>query len=277
MSQAQAELAHQQDLPSRLDDEAVDGPVGFVLIGDSQANSYIAGLSDLAKQLNMSFDIFTMARCPIMYDVTSKGSRREECREVRDQALARLQATTLPVIIAQAWDIYTDAITNFEFDGASALPSADQSVEKLQAAVERTIGNLIRNNRHILIIGDQVRTGCAIDRGRLLQGPLPHKPQPPCLALGRDAAEASTSRFNAMLARLQAKWPANVELLRPVDYICDAECPVKADGLWLYYDRTHFSVAGSKYMAHRASDVFYKFLGFGPDGNAEHPGRAQRQ
>jgi hypothetical protein len=64
-----------------------------------------------------------------------------------------------------------------------------------------------------------------------------------------------------MLSRIQAKWPNQVELLRPVDYFCDKECPVVDNGLWLYFDLTHFSVAGSKYMVSRAAGEFRKFLG----------------
>ena len=63
-----------------------------------------------------------------------------------------------------------------------------------------------------------------------------------------------------MLARIQAKWPDRVELLRPVEYFCDKECPVVDNGIWLYFDRAHFSVAGSKYMMTRAADAFHKFL-----------------
>jgi hypothetical protein len=63
-----------------------------------------------------------------------------------------------------------------------------------------------------------------------------------------------------MLSHVQAKWPDKVALLRPVDYFCERECPVVKDGIWLYFDDSHFTVAGSKYMVTRAADVFRKFL-----------------
>jgi hypothetical protein len=63
-----------------------------------------------------------------------------------------------------------------------------------------------------------------------------------------------------MLSRIQAKWPDKIELLRPVDYFCDSECPVVRDGVWLYFDRTHLTLAGTQYMMARTGDVFRKFL-----------------
>ena len=66
--------------------------------------------------------------------------------------------------------------------------------------------------------------------------------------------------MDQMLSRIQAKWPDRVEVLRPVDYFCDRECPIVKDGVWLYVNDSHFSVAGSKYMVTRAADVFRKLL-----------------
>jgi hypothetical protein len=48
-------------------------------------------------------------------------------------------------------------------------------------------------------------------------------------------------------------------MLRPVDFICDAECPVIKDGIWLYSDYRHFSVAGSRCIVTRAEIPLTKF------------------
>ena len=63
-----------------------------------------------------------------------------------------------------------------------------------------------------------------------------------------------------MLGRIQAKWPGQVQLLRPVDYFCDTECPTVKDGVWLYRDGNHFTVAGSQYMVQRADGPISAFL-----------------
>jgi SGNH domain (fused to AT3 domains) len=63
-----------------------------------------------------------------------------------------------------------------------------------------------------------------------------------------------------MLAAIQAKWPDRIELLRPVDYLCGEECPTVKEGLWLYRDGSHFTVAGSNYMVARAAVPIVEFL-----------------
>jgi hypothetical protein len=253
-------LAHLQGLSSGRDLEHSGGPVGFELVGDSHAIQYFAGLSQLMKQQNTEYEILTSPGCPMLVDVTLKGRDREQCRSWRDQTMEHLGQTNLPLVYAQRWEIYNEATTDFAPDTAGCSSSNEEPFAKLQLAIEKTIGELVGHGRRILIIGDQVKASCAINRPRLLQGPLPHTPVPPCAATKREVAEQSTAPINLMLSRMQAKWPDQVELLRPADYFCDTECPVVKDGIWLYFDRTHFSVAGSRYMAAQAADVFRNFL-----------------
>ena len=134
------------------------------------------------------------------------------------------------------------------------------SFVKLRSTLEETIAKLTTRRRRILVIGDQVKSSCSIDRARLLDGPLPHAPQPACPPQTREIAEQAGARINQMLAEIQAEWPGKVVLMRPVDYFCDALCPSVQDGIWLYFDSTHFSVAGSRYMGARVADLFETFL-----------------
>jgi peptidoglycan/LPS O-acetylase OafA/YrhL len=260
LPKAQLELAHLQGFPSNLDLEPFDGPVSFDLVGDSHAIQYIAGLSAVMKPLGTRFEILANPGCPMLADVTLKGRGQEKCRSWRDQTLQRLGQTDLPVIYAQRWEYYTAATSEFLSGPVENPPSSEAPFAELEGAIERTIEQITANGRHVLIIGDQVKAGCPINRERLLQGPLPHSPEPPCPPTKRQAAEQSTAVINGMLARIQAKWPNKVELLRPVDYFCDAECPVVREGIWLYFDPTHFSVAGSRYMGGRAAELFRKFI-----------------
>jgi hypothetical protein len=63
-----------------------------------------------------------------------------------------------------------------------------------------------------------------------------------------------------MLARIQAKWPDRIGLLRPIDYLCNMECLTVKDGIWLYRDSNHFTVAGSNYMVQLAEKPIVEFL-----------------
>jgi peptidoglycan/LPS O-acetylase OafA/YrhL len=259
LPKAQLELAHLQGLSSGHDLDQFSVPVVFQLVGDSHAIQYIAGLSTAMKRLNIGFEIQTSPGCPMLVDVTLKGREREQCRSWRDQTIELLGQTNLPIVFAERWEIYNDATTDFALD--SGISSSNvEPFAKLQLAIEKTIEKIAAHGRRILIIGDQVKASCAINRPRLLQGPLPHTPVPPCASTKREIAEQSTAPINQMLSRIKAKWPDQVELLRPADYFCDTECPVVEDGIWLYFDRTHFSVAGSKYMVTRAADLFRNFL-----------------
>ncbi len=260
LPKAQVELAHLQDFPSGRDVEPVTGPVGVELMGDSLATQYLAGLSPILSQLNIRLETLGGAGCPTLYGVALKAVRREECIVLRNQALARLSETDLPIIYVQNWAFYDDATIDYEFESEEKLPPRKGSFAKLQLAIERTLERVVARGHRVLIIGDQVYAGCAINRPRLLQGPLPHAPEPPCPARPRETVEQSNATIDQMLARIQAKWPDKVELLRPVDYFCEKECPVVKDGIWLYFNYSHFTVAGSKYIVTRAADVFRKFL-----------------
>jgi peptidoglycan/LPS O-acetylase OafA/YrhL len=259
MPEAKSELAHLQNFPSYPDFQPIDGPVGFELVGDSLVAEYMFGLLPIMRQLGMEVHASGGAGCPILYGATLKLARREECRLARDRALELLGRTDLPVIFVEKWSLYDDASIDDESDPAGNLPTSKGSFTKLQLAVERTMEKFIARGHRILIIGEQPDASCPVNRSRLLQGPLPHAPLP-CPAISRQAGEQSTATIDRVLARVQARWPDKIELLRPVDYFCDTECPVIKDGLWLYANRNHLSLVGSNLMVTRATDVFRQFL-----------------
>ncbi len=260
LPEAQVELAHQQDFPSARDLLAVDGPLGVELLGDSLAVQYIAGLSPFLKQFNLGLEPLGGAGCPTLEGVALKGIRRKECILLRDQALKRLSETDLPIIYTQKWSFYDDATIDYEYESEAKLPPKKGSYAKLELALERTLAKSVARGHRILIIGGQVYSGCEINRPRLLQGPLPHAPQPPCPPRAREVVEKETTSANEMLERISAKWPGKVKLLRPVDYFCDKECLIVHDGIWLYFNFSHYTVAGSKYAVTRAEPVFRSFI-----------------
>ena len=119
---------------------------------------------------------------------------------------------------------------------------------------------IVAHGNRVLLVGDQVDPGCLISLPRIEQGPLPRLPQS-CPAVAREAAERSAAPIDALLARVQAKWPDKITLLRFVDHFCDRDsCPVVKDHLWLYSNREHLNMAGSQYMIGRSEDVFRRFL-----------------
>jgi hypothetical protein len=252
----QAELARLQSPSSGRGANDNEGPFGFQLVGDSFADQYLAGLSPLTSELGMKPDLLAFPGCPLLYGATKSGRPDPECQSWHDQTLASLQKSNVPIILAQRWEQYMGSRLYLIETSESGLSSLDL----LQQRLEITLEPLIQSGRRILIIGDQVKTDCLIDPPRLLMGPLPHAPAKPCPPTSREAVERSTAPINQMLEKVRARWPRQVALLRPVDYFCDVDCPVVKDGISLYFDDCHFSLAGAKYMVERSRDVFRQFL-----------------
>jgi peptidoglycan/LPS O-acetylase OafA/YrhL len=255
----QAELAHLQEFPSDKDVLVdPDAPLGLYLLGDSYAVQYLAGLSILTHQLGIGMKLLAKSGCPILYGVTLKSSKREECAAARDLAFEMAAHSDGPVIFAQRWEFYDDA--TIDENDSPTTTSQPHSYVKLEFALAKTVQELLRQRRRILLVGSQVQSGCTINLARILPGPLTHAPQIPCPPVERFDAEKAGKPYNDMLARIQARWPDRVELFRPVDYLCDDKCPIVQNGIWLYYESSHFSVAGSKYIVTRARNRIADFI-----------------
>jgi peptidoglycan/LPS O-acetylase OafA/YrhL len=253
-----------QGFPVSADMINPPGHVGVQFVGDSIAIQYEYGLRSILQQLQVGFRAAGGAGCPILQGVTlSKSTRREECRLARDQALQQMQSTDTPIIFAQLWTFYDDATVDYDQDTAKSIPPTKGAYLKLQAALEPTVEKFVAAGHRVLLIGAQMDPGCFINLPRLQPGPLPHKPQPPCPVTTRAEAEQYAAPIDRIIDRLGAKWPDKVMVLRPVDYFCDSECPVVLDGLWLYNNRSHLSLAGADYMIGRSGPVFRQFIAEG--------------
>jgi peptidoglycan/LPS O-acetylase OafA/YrhL len=253
-------LARLQGFPDGEDMAQLDGPVVLALVGDSHAIQYDVGLSILLHRFRSNMDILASPGCPMLYGISVKSNlTRSGCITVRDRALNRLGMTDIPIIFDQFWSFYDDATIDSDFIDETSLQEVG-SYNKLHSALDRTMAEFVKGGRRVLLIGSQVDANCHFDRARLYQGPLPHAAMPPCLPASKEVSERAGARMNALLEMVQAKWPNNITLLRPVDYLCDSECPTMSNGLWLYFDGTHFTVAGSKYMVQRAEIPLKQFL-----------------
>jgi hypothetical protein len=224
---------------------------------------YFAGLSPIMKQMGIRMEPVAFPGCPILRGVQLKrtyGRDYERCVADQRSALDKLDTANLPIIFVQKWDFYDDATIDSDLDDQNEVHSQKGSYIKLEQAILQTIGRVADQGRHILIIGRQVDAGCSINLPRILNGPLPHVAPLPCPARHRETVEQAGRDVNEMLARIQARWPDRIELLRPVDYFCDSECPTVDHGIWLYRDSNHFTVAGSRYMVERAQQPIRRFL-----------------
>jgi peptidoglycan/LPS O-acetylase OafA/YrhL len=255
---------HLQGFPEGADISSPSKPVGVQFIGDSITIEYEYGLRSILQQLQIGFRAAGGSGCPILQGVAlSKSIWRDECRQARDLALERMQSTDTPIIYAQLWTFYDDATIDDDQERAKSIPPVKGAYLKLKSALEQTIETLVAKGHRILLIGAQMDPGCFINVPRLQPGPLPHMPQPPCPATTRQEAERYVAPIDRILDGLSARWPDRVTVLRPVDHFCDAECPIVMNGLWLYNNRSHLSLAGADYMVSRSGGAFRQFLAEG--------------
>jgi peptidoglycan/LPS O-acetylase OafA/YrhL len=257
-------LAPCDALPERCIFGDRQAPLGVELVGDSFAHQYVAAFDPLLKRLRLRGETTVIGGCPILVGIVPKDDPNKRCGAKRDEILAQLQPTATNIVLGQYWNLYSEEKVVSSYPRNDLPAGRERTMAQLQSSLEATIELLRRSGRHFLLIGEQVSNNCAIDKTRLMPGPLWHAPQAPCALVDRDTAIRSGAALNAMLERVRAKWPEQVRLLLPVDYLCDAQCPVVKDGAWLYIDGGHLSVAGAQYLEQRAEPALIDFVRAAP-------------
>ena len=162
---------------------------------------------------------------------------------------------------------YGDSVHS-EFSGSAPRASW---IEVWRGGIEDTIRDLGAGGRQFLIIAPGVEPGCRSQMTRFAPGPHWHAPTRPCPPVSPQQVEARNKDFNAMLLDVQLRHRHQVRILFPEQYLCDADCPIEADGLWFYWDVNHLTVAGARRVGTGAWDLIRGFI---TDGNLA---REQRQ
>ena len=234
----------------------LNAPLGVQIIGDSFARHYVNALDDILKSKRMRGEIGFALGCPLIRGVTYLGRDAEFCKRARDAELSRLRESSSPVIIVQNWERYSNSSVTLE--GRTRIDVGRFSL--IQEGLARLIEDL-GTTRKILLVGAQVvMPQCNLDRARSLPAPLRYSKPLQCAAKDRDQARQEGSEINTMLRDIQKRWPEQVSLLAPVETLCDAQCPVWLNGVPLYLDASHFTVAGATYFGERAKPNLKRFL-----------------
>lgn len=230
----------------------VTGTRSLALLGDSYVHQYVAALDDALKAQGVRGDTSTVGGCLMLIGATSIAPRATECANLRDSEIARIKASSADfVVIGEAWHIYLDRADAAERESQQRM---------VRDALTATIRELDRPGRRFLIVGAQVRpTNCAFDSVRMQPGPLWHAPPQPCDPFPGAVAREAAATTDAMLSEALQPFP-NAQLLRPSEVYCDPSCPVVANGVWLFLDPGHFTVAGAERMGQQASSIVTEFL-----------------
>ncbi|MGM4885320.1 acyltransferase family protein [Tardiphaga sp. 604_B6_N1_1] len=238
----------------------VSSPTAMEIVGDSFSHQYVAAFDPLLKRLNLRGESSNLGGCPILVGTLLKGARLEECRKNRDEILTRIKSNNVDIVLGHAWDIYLDTNTISDFSRTDIPAGEQRSIAQLEGALDATIASVAKPGRRILLIGAQVRIPCYVDRTRLQPAPLWYAPNPRCPDVNAAEAREAGRKINEMLQRVTEKRPEMVTLLQPVDYLCDQSCPSMKEGIWLYEDSGHFTVAGAQYIGQRAEKKLLDFL-----------------
>jgi peptidoglycan/LPS O-acetylase OafA/YrhL len=241
----------------RSDDHCAFGAAGgapaLELLGDSYVQQYVAVLDEPLKVRGISGMTSTVSGCPMLLGVPPIPSRVAECTTLRERELARVKASSADlVVIGQAWHVYLDRPSEAD---------AGATAKTIREGLSATLRLLDRPGRRFLIIGGQVRpVNCRFDSVRMQPGPLWHAPPQPCAPFPTSEARAATGEIDHLLTPpVQAQ--GNATLLRPAQIYCEQDCPVvSSDGVWLFLDPGHFTVAGAQLMGVRAKDIIDRFL-----------------
>ena len=238
----------------------IASPLGVELIGDSLAQQYVGALDPLLRDMKIRGEISRYSSgCPILVGLELPKDNRTaaRCNKTRSDELRRVGASSTHLIIAHDWLAYRDERYT---DGQDDL-SASEHYARVKSALDATIRDLGKSGRKILIMGAMIRAQqCDFDWARILPSPLPRVRSPDCVPKPKSAALKETAEIDAMLRAVQAQWPNQVSLLLPVDVFCGQQCPVVKNGVWLYFNGNHFSVAGARYFGEQAKDKFSQFL-----------------
>jgi hypothetical protein len=232
--------------------------IGVQLVGDSFAEHYVASFDPVAKAAAVRGEAYTEEGCPMLVGLIRTGfDGTAKCRSQRDKFLAIIKDNNAPLVLSQSWLTYGDALRSelHPFEASASW------IEVWRAAIEDTIRDLGAQGRPFLIMAPGVEPMCRPQMSRFAPGPLWHAPSKPCPSVPRANVRAHNSEFNAMLLDLQQRHPGQVQILFPDQYLCDADCPITTDdGLWLYFDVNHLTVAGAQRVGTGAEDLIRRFI-----------------
>ncbi|MGC2779648.1 MAG: acyltransferase family protein [Bradyrhizobium sp.] len=224
----------------------------LALLGDSYVHHYVAALDDDLKAHDIRGVTSTVGGCPMLVGLAPLPPRAAECIALRERELARVSASSADlVVIGQAWQLYLDG---------TGGPNEEKATE-IRDGLQALLRLLDRPGRRFLIIGGQVRpVTCSFDPVRMQPGPLWHAPPAGCAPFATATALADSREIDGLLESVVTEHH-NAVLLRPTELYCDEDCPVvRGDGVWLFLDPGHFTVAGARLMGQRAAAVIARFL-----------------
>ncbi len=229
-------------------------PPGILLWGDSHAEHFSPLMQAIAGSSGHATISRSFARCPPLARYP-KRDRRD------DAACAAFTADVLSEIESLTSDGLEVVVLSGRWLRVLGAPRID-----LRHAAQAEGPDHLRQPELAVQLSATVERLVALGLKVALVAPLPEMPfdVPACLArepphrceVPRQAVDAQRSRVMALLHDIE-KRDANVKVVDFIDQLCDeASCFASRDGIVLYADDNHLSVAGSLRLLPGASSAF---------------------
>jgi hypothetical protein len=231
-----------------------------LLIGDSHADHFAAGLGAYLASRNLSARVLTRSRCPPLIDARTfeRGTVRRLC-DSYSRAIAEFLSQDRDiqlVVIAARWDYYTadtpsEALDKLIYrlgDAQSPVPGdAAASKQVLERSLRRMIESLVAAGKQVVLLG-QIPPYATSPMACMVRIRQAHGAERDCFAPMREVRR-HLDYSNDLLKSLAD--PSNgVDAFLPSEVLCDPElCSPFMNGVFLYRDDDHLSATGSKQFA----------------------------
>ena len=221
------------------------GEADTILWGDSHASALFPVFARHSEESGRGIIVAARPGCPPLDGVTLYGRGVDaSCGSHNASVIDRaLKPDVRRVIIASRWAFYAEGTTSEDGAGAAdrISPSRDQTTSAFEKLLTQTVKRLSEAGREVIIVGPVPENAfdvrAAVARHRVWQKDLPRP-------LGVEAFQRRERFVLPLLQRLGQL--ANVRIVYPHDQLCNREtCDYMRDGVSLYDDSNHLSIAGA--------------------------------
>ncbi len=229
-----------------------DGPVRFLLVGDSHAAALRPVFDGAVPGLTGRGMLLWRGACPFLDGAwTQRGSASgPECRDHNASVMEEVRSSPEVdlVILAGRWDFQMTGIETISggsfrdnlVDDETTEPSPAETLRVFERALGRTLDELGRLGKHVIVVGAVPGAGFDV---------------PSILALGilngtgeySSEFRADTRKFIDMdnvFMRVISVRP-HVRYVPVWDVLCSESCPAMIEGVPIYFDKQHLTARGA--------------------------------
>lgn len=242
----------------------VEEPRGrILLIGDSHAGMWAEAVIEAGNSESFDVSLATMSACALLPGTQRmlEGEADDDCARFVRTSIDEITSTRPDlVIIGSASIAALEGRTRWRSEDRGPWTSDGERIGEIWlAGMRRTVDELAGAGVRVALLRDIPYHGFTTERcGRLL-----HMVAPRWCASTMSTADFERQRAGAVAiedAAVSAQPLATV--IDPTDALCDrSACSTFVDGTWMYRNRDHLSVAGSKAAAQLLQELLARTLG----------------